>query len=323
VLAAVRAQLGGPDAPDLLVSSGTEPLVLTSMLAGELGLPMAYLRPKPKEHGRQKRLEGELRGSRAALIALNPAPETVEDNRQLIDEGGSKLAKVIDIPSPSGRGLGRGQPRLREPSPLPSPAAAGEGSVAGVAKVLLDIGAVIIRQDPPFRYVSGILSPIYTDCRLLISYPEKWPVILDALQARIDEDAIVGVATSGIPHASVLAHRLGKPLAYVHDEGIAGYIQPDQSLVIVEDLVTTGKSVLECASALRQHGFAASRCVAIFTYERRQPSLEAAGIAFEPLADLATLLETGVAEGRFGEAERQAVLDWRRDPQAWTAAHEQ
>src|SRR5207244_11048809 len=132
-----------------------------------------------------------------------------------------------------------------------------------------------------------------------------------------DFDAIDGVATSGIPHASVLAHRLNKPLVYVSDGRIVGEVSDGADVVIIEDLVTTGKSVLEAAAALRQHGFRTARCVAIFTYGREQPALDAAGIAFDPLCDLETLLQAGVEHDYFGEAERQAVLDWRRDPQDW------
>lgn len=304
IIEALKAELRSGEPPDVLVGSGTEALALTSMLASELGLPMAYLRPKPKEHGRQKRLEGQLHGSRAALILLQATPDVVQDNTELVAAGGSRVAKVIAL----------------EDYVAAGPAV----SAADVARILLDIGAVIIREEP-FRYASGLLSPIYTDCRLLISHPEKWPRVLDALEAKLratDVDAIVGVTTSGIPHASVLANRLGKPLAYAGEDGVVGDAVASDRLVIVEDLVTTGKSVLETAAALRQRGFKADRCVSIFTYDRQQPRLEAAGIAFEALSDLATLLEVGVGENHFREAERQAVLDWRRDPQAWSAAHE-
>ncbi|HEY8691896.1 MAG TPA: hypothetical protein VIR57_04065 [Chloroflexota bacterium] len=318
LIAAAAAELGTEPA-DMLVSAGTEAVVLTSMLAGELRLPMAYLRPKPKTHGRQQRVEGELRGAHIVLIAANAEPEAIRDYTELVAANGGQVSRVLVakmLPSPAAAGEGQGEGAHPHPSPLPP---AGEGT----ARILLDIGAVIIRQEP-FRYASGLLSPIYTDCRLLISHPEQWQAVLEGLAAKLRGatfDAIDGVATSGIPHASVLAYRLDKPLAYVGDGAIAGAPAKSSQLVIVEDLVTTGKSVLEATNILRANGMRVDRCFAIFTYDRRQPSLEAAGVAFEPLSDLATLLEVGLAAGCFGPTERDAVLAWRRDPQDWTARH--
>jgi len=318
VLDAMLAELRS-DSPDMVVSSGTDALVLTSLLAAELQLPMAYLRPKPKEHGRQQRVEGELRGANIALIAVDPTAESVQDNVDLAAANGARIARVVALGSaPEGPEVPITQ------VPLPSQGERlGEGPQ--IARILLDIGAVIIRQEP-FRYASGILSPIYADCRLLISHPQQWQQVLAALEEKLhkakDFDAIDGVATSGIPHASVLAHRLNKTLVYVSGERIVGDVSAGADVVIIEDLVTTGKSVLEAAAALREHGFETNHCVAIFTYSRQQPALDAARIAFEPLCDLETLLRAGVEHAYFSEAERQAVLDWRRDPQDWTAKHE-
>ena len=328
LLSAVVAELRA-DLPDMVVSSGTEALVLTSLVAAELQLPMAYLRPKPKSHGRRQRVEGQLRGANLALIAVEPTPETVQDNLELVAEHGARIARVVALGSaPDGLAVPvmvvSAEHPHQVPSPSASPVATGEGSAEQIAKILLDMGAVIIRQEP-FRYASGILSPIYTDCRLLISYPQQRQNVLDALERRLqtlDYKVIDGVATSGIPHASVLAHRLHKPLIYVNDGRIVGAAKNGDRVAVIEDLVTTGKSVLEAAAPLREHGLRPDRCLAIFTYSRQQPALEAAGIAFDPLSDLETLLQVGVEHGYFGDAERQAVLDWRRDPQDWTARHE-
>ncbi|MFI5267776.1 MAG: hypothetical protein ACHQ7M_10410 [Chloroflexota bacterium] len=320
LVAAAAAELGDP-APDMLVSAGTEAVVLTSMLAGELRLPMAYLRPKPKTHGRQQRVEGELRG-RIALIAAEQDADAIRDYTDLVAENGAQVSRVVPLPSQWER-LGEGTP-LGSASRLTATPSPGLERNKEVARVLLDIGAVIIRQEP-FRYASGLLSPIYTDCRLLISHPDEWQSVLEGLSAKLEGatfDAIDGVATSGIPHASVLAYRWGKPLAFVDDGAIAGAPAKGSRLAIVEDLVTTGKSVLEATDVLRAEGMNVDQCFAIFTYDRSQPSLEAAGIACDPLSDLANLLEVGVEAGYFGVAERDAVLDWRRDPQGWTARHE-
>src|SRR5207248_5097170 len=98
VLDAMLAQLRS-DPPDMVVSSGTDALVLTSLLAADLQLPMAYLRPKPKEHGRQQRVEGELRGTNIALIAVEPTAETVQDNIELAAANGAKIARVVAVGS--------------------------------------------------------------------------------------------------------------------------------------------------------------------------------------------------------------------------------
>jgi orotate phosphoribosyltransferase len=324
VSAAIR-ELRQGEPPDMLVSSGTEALVLTSILAAELGLPMAYLRPKPKSHGRQQRVEGELRGA-IALVAVEPTSETIEDNEELVAGSGARISRVLAVGASEGNGVNV----VSLPSGIGSTRTANAahettGSAESIARVLLDIGSVIIRSEP-FRYASGLLSPIYTDCRLLISHPDRWPTIIDSFAEQLHGgepfDAIAGVATSGIPHASVLAQRLDKPLVYAAGDRIMGTVAKGDRLIVIEDLVTTGKSVLEAAAVLREHGLIANRCLAIFTYNRQQPSLAAAGISFDPLSDLDTLLPLGVREKYFGEAERQAVLDWRHDPQGWTARHE-
>ena len=311
----------------LLVAAGTDALPLTSMLAGALGRPMAYLRPKPKTHGRQQRVEGQLRGA-VTLLAAQPDLEALRDYAQLIADAGATLAGVLLLEGDAVALAGLHVPVATldgaPPAELPNAPVSGGLAAAVVARMLLDIGAVTVRQEP-FRYASGLLSPIYTDCRLLISHPAEWQAILAGLAAQLDGaafDAIDGVATSGIPHASVLAYRLDKPLAYVDGGAVAGAPSAGSRLVVVEDLVTTGKSVLEATQALRGAGLRTEQCLAIFTYDRRQPSLEAAGIDFEPLSDLSTLLEAGVDTGAFGAQERDAVLAWRQDPEGWTARHE-
>ena len=323
LVAATAADLRSGDPPDMLVSAGTEALVLTSMLAGELGLPMAYLRPRPKTHGRQQRVEGELRG-RVILIAASSGAEGIRDYTALVAENGAHVSRVVPLPPRREGNYAEGVPAVHAPTLSRKPERNNVASDEGIARILLDIGAVVIRGEP-FRYASGLLSPIYTDCRLLISHPPEWQAVLDSLSSKLLDatfDAVDGVATSGIPHASVLAYRLDKPLVYVDDGAIAGAPATGSQLVVVEDLVTTGKSVIEATGALRAAGLRVDRCFAIFAYDRHQPGLKTAGIAFEPLSELATLLDLGVTAGYFGAAERDAVLNWRRDPRDWTARHE-
>lgn len=127
-----------------------------------------------------------------------------------------------------------------------------------VAKALLDIKAVFLRPDEPFTWASGIKSPIYTDNRLVLTSPEQRDVVEDALAARIREafpeaEVVMGTATAGIAHAALAADRLGLPMGYVRasakDHGranrIEGRLEPGQKVVVVEDLISTGGSVIE------------------------------------------------------------------------------
>ena len=132
-----------------------------------------------------------------------------------------------------------------------------------VARDLLRIGAVALRPDAPFTWASGRLSPVYTDNRLALSYPDVRDRIADGLVALarpFAADAVAGTATAGIPHATLVADRLGLPLCYVRakakDHGrqnrIEGQVTAGQRVVVVEDLVSTGGSVLGAADALRE-----------------------------------------------------------------------
>jgi len=143
----------------------------------------------------------------------------------------------------------------------------------------------------------------------------------------------VGMATAGIPHASLIGDRLGVPVGYVESDGevesangrVANLVQAGRRAVMIEDHITTGGSVIKTAQALRAHGVQIDHCVAIFTYNRPVvwQNFEAARLRLTPLCDLETLLDVAVGIGRVGEAEREVVYDWRRDPREWAARRSQ
>ncbi len=209
-----------------------------------------------------------------------------------------------------------------------------EANARRVAEILLEINAVSIRAEQPFRYASGILSPIYTDNRLLISHPEKWKLIIDSFVDVVKNvigpgnfDLLAGTATSGIPHAALIADRLDVPLVYVDFERdkergqVEGKLAQGNRAVIIEDHVTTGKSVLSSVSALRRAGAVVPWCVSIFTYlnEDAQRTFMNEDITFRPLCSLHTLLDVARDMKQIGEKEIQAVLSWVSDPANWKA----
>src|SRR3989344_1919539 len=148
-----------------------------------------------------------------------------------------------------------------------------------VAEILLKIGAISLRPNNPFRYSSGMLSPIYTDCRLLISNPFERKKIINLFVKKINEenkhfDVIAGTSTAGIPHAAWIANKFNLPMIYVrgsakdHGKGnqIEGSIRKKQVAIIIEDLISTGKSSIETASAIKRAGAKANMVFSIITY---------------------------------------------------------
>lgn len=193
-----------------------------------------------------------------------------------------------------------------------------------MAGLLLRLGAVSIDVEQPFRYASGIVSPIYCDNRLIISHPAERGQVVDRLVERLDAevgraafDVVAGTATAGIPWAAWVADRLGKPMIYVrstpkeHGKGqrIEGHLPPGQRTVVVEDLVTTGGSSLSTVEAIREAGGSVEACLAIFTYElpMARQSFEARGVRLLALTGLSALLEVAAAEGYLAPEQRATV----------------
>lgn len=209
-----------------------------------------------------------------------------------------------------------------------------EKNKRSVAEILLEIGAVTINTKQPFKYTSGILSPIYTDNRLLISYPEKWGIIIDSFVTGIiniigmkNIDVIAGTATSGIPHAALIAERLNLPLIYVkfghNDEveysSIEGKIKEGQRILMIEDHITTGKSVLSSAKVLRESGAIVDWCVSIFTYgtEKAKKTFNDQKINLLTLCDLSSLMDIAIEKKYITDKDQEIVLSWLKDPEKW------
>ncbi|MGE3270061.1 MAG: orotate phosphoribosyltransferase [Chloroflexota bacterium] len=351
------------DAFDLIVSPNIASLPLATMAASALSLPMAYLRPRPKAHGRRRQVEGVLpEGGRVLLLYAEILPETpIQEAREIVEANGGTVANVLgllrddrvavtsltthtDVLQALDAEAGRLVPTPTAPRALPLPSADRlERTRERVAEILLGVGAVMVNAQQPFRYTSGVLSPIYTDNRLLISHPAEWGEIIegyaDALATvagRQPVDALAGAVTAGLPHGARLAEETGYPLTFVDlgdtegaTDGLSGRaygrLRAGERVVMVEDLVTTGKSVFESAAALRERGALVDWCLAIFTYnpEKIGAVLAAEGLGFTVLSDITTLLEVGVRSGQLSEADRAAVLEWLDDPQGWSQRAEE
>jgi orotate phosphoribosyltransferase len=203
----------------------------------------------------------------------------------------------------------------------------------GVAEKLLQTGAVLLRPEEPFTWASGWKSPIYCDNRKLLSFPyvrdyiksEMCNVIFEQYP---DADLVAGVATAGIAWGAMVADQLKLPFMYVrpkpkeHGLGnqIEGAYQPGQKTVVVEDLVSTGKSSLQVVDVLRKAGLEVVGMVSIFSYgfNEATSNFQKAGISFQSLTDYATLINIGLEKGKIQSGSEPLLLQWRQDPANWT-----
>lgn len=201
-----------------------------------------------------------------------------------------------------------------------------------IANILLDIRAITLSPSKPYRFVSGIFSPIYCDNRLLMSYPEKRKKIIDYFvevirERNLDFDVVAGIASSGIPHAAWLAERLGKPMIYIRKKTkehgkenlIEGKLEKGQKVVIVEDLISTGSSSVNGVEAVRDQGGIVEICLAIFTYDMKKAkeNFRNAKCELIPLSDFTTLIEIAEEKDYIKPEERLKTLEWNKDPQNW------
>ena len=201
------------------------------------------------------------------------------------------------------------------------------------AEKLLQAGAVKLRPTEPFTWASGWKSPIYCDNRKLLSLPFTRDFIKSELANVVfekfaDADVIAGVATAGIAWGAMVADQLKLPFIYVrpkpkeHGMGnqIEGEIQPNQRVIVVEDLISTGKSSLQVVDVLRQQGIEVAGMVSIFNYQFAvaQEAFQAAKVPFFSLTDYPSLLQLAQQKGIIQEEEREILLKWRTDPANWT-----
>lgn len=202
----------------------------------------------------------------------------------------------------------------------------------GVAEKLLQTGAVQLRPDEPYTWASGWKSPIYCDNRKVLSFPyirdyiksEMCNVIFEKYP---DADLLAGVATAGIAWGAMAADQLKLPFIYVrpkpkeHGLGnqIEGAIEKGQKTVIVEDLISTGKSSLQVVDVLRTAGLEILGMVSIFSYgfDEADKNFADAGVQYESLTDYSTLINIGLEKGKIESRAETLLLQWRKDPGNW------
>ncbi|SKA15924.1 orotate phosphoribosyltransferase [Pilibacter termitis] len=201
-----------------------------------------------------------------------------------------------------------------------------------IAKDLLDIKAVFLSPKEPFTWASGIQSPIYTDNRITMSYPKVRRDIAMGLAEKIkaefpDVEVIAGTATAGIPHAAWVAEILDLPMVYIrskakdHGAGrqIEGRIDEGAKMVVIEDLISTGGSVLDAAAAAEREGAAVLGVAAIFTYElpRGEKRFADANRKLVTLTNYTTLIEHAKEIGYVDEVELELLKRFKENQEDW------
>ncbi len=198
-----------------------------------------------------------------------------------------------------------------------------------IAKDLLKIGAVFFRPDEPFIWASGIKSPVYCDNRLTLSAPDVRNDVENGLASLIKEnypdcEVLMGTSTAGIAHAAITAHILGLPMGYVRsgakDHGrenqIEGKLEKGQKAVVVEDLISTGGSVIQVVGILREAGAEVLGIASIFTYKMQKglDNLAKANVKNISLTDFDTVAETAAGEGYIEEKNIHRLIAFRNNP---------
>ena len=206
-----------------------------------------------------------------------------------------------------------------------------------IAKDLLSINAIFLRPEEPFTWASGIKSPVYCDNRLTLTAPDVRNDVENGLAAIIknnypDVEVLMGTSTAGIAHAAIVGHILGLPMGYVrsgnkdHGRGnrIEGKLEKGQKVVVVEDLISTGGSVIEVVDALREAGAEVLGIASIFTYgmQKGLDRLSAANVKNISLTDFDTIAQVAAEIGYIKEEDIKKLIAFRNNPgdESWIGA---
>ena len=201
-----------------------------------------------------------------------------------------------------------------------------------LAKKLLEIGAVELRPNAPFTLSSGLLSPIYCDNRLTLSFPSVRKLIAELLANKVKEKFpevthISGTATAGIPHAAFVSEILDLPMSYIRGESkshgrknlIEGLIKEEDQVVVIEDLISTGKSVIKAVNALREKGIRVLGTASIFTYELQKgiDQLHRNHIQNHSICTFPVLIEAAIEMNKISQDDVETLRNWQQDPENW------
>lgn len=196
---------------------------------------------------------------------------------------------------------------------------------------LLQIKAIKLSPQNPFTWASGMISPIYCDNRISLSFPgvrdQISNTLLEFIRALPQSNAIAGVATAGIPHGAIAAFRLGLPFIYVRSEAkkhgrqnkVEGEIPPGSKIILVEDLISTGGSSLQAATTLLEEGHQVLAVCSIFTYNLAiaKENFTRAGIPLFTVTTFQVLIEIARQQGIVSEEDYHLLIKWQNDPENW------
>jgi len=211
-----------------------------------------------------------------------------------------------------------------------------DDSALKVAEFLLQAKAIKLSPKQPFTWASGLKSPIYCDNRITLSFPQIRTYIRQQIVRLIEDrfgkpDVIVGVATGGIAQGALVAQELGLPFAYVRSEAkshgmqnqIEGNIDKGQSVIVIEDLVSTGKSSLGAVKALKERNCKIKGMVSIFTYQfdEAEKAFKDAKIPLVSLTNYETLIDQALEEQYITKKDVESLKKWRENPKEWSDKH--
>jgi len=203
-----------------------------------------------------------------------------------------------------------------------------------IAEILLKIDAFSVNVEEPFKFVSGLLSPIYTDCRKLISFPKERKIVIDTAVEIVKKeiglkniDVIAGGETAGVPLASWLSDRLNLPMIYVRKEPkgygkqkqTEGVLKEGQRILLFEDMMSTGGSKMNFFNGIRNDGGVMKHCLVIYEYgfEEARKTLAENGITLHSMTDLNTVLKVAEKISYFKKEEISKIKEWFKNPEKW------
>jgi orotate phosphoribosyltransferase len=208
-----------------------------------------------------------------------------------------------------------------------------------VAEMLLSTESIAVYKDKPFVFVSGRISPVYIDCRKLLSFAAEREFIVTALAQKAQADigldnidVVAGGETAGIPYASFVSHLIKKPMIYIRKQPkgyggtkqIEGILEAGKRVLLVEDLITDGLSKLRFNIGIRGAGAKMTHCLCIFDYASERlnqhegrDNLAKNGIQLHVLADWDDVLDTGTSKNYFTEEQKSQIIEFLKDPENW------
>ena len=208
-----------------------------------------------------------------------------------------------------------------------------------IAEMLLRTEAIQVYREKPFVFVSGRISPVYIDCRKILSFPEERDYIVTELARKVETaiglaniDVVAGGETAGIPYASFVSYLIKKPMIYIRKQPkgyggtkqIEGILEPGKRVLLVEDLITDGLSKLRFNIGIRAAGAKMTHCLCVFDYASERlhqhegrDNLAKNDIGLQVLANWDDVLDTGLSKSYLSEEASKQIVDFLKDPENW------